>query len=61
MRISIEDPSGPLWLIDWIVAEGLDHPQFSPNILDAMSFDRLRQALPYLKRLKELGYKPHVT
>lgn len=61
MRIYVENPGGILWLCDWIVAAGMDHPQFTDNVLYAMRFDRLRQTMPYVMRLKEMGYAPHVT
>lgn len=59
-RIYIQDRDIRMWLLDWIVSIGIDHPQFSTRRDHAMTFRRFDIALEYHRRLKALGYEPHI-
>ena len=59
-RICIEDREMRLWLLDWIVLEDVDHPQFTAMVDIAMTFHSFDAALRYSRRLRTLGYRPHI-
>ena len=59
-RIYIQDRDVRLYLMDWIVSIGMDHPQFTTRHDHAMTFPRFDVALQYRNRLKALGYEPHI-
>lgn len=59
-RIYIQDRESRLWLLDWIVSIGMDHPQFTANRENAMKFDRFEAAMKYHRCLTNLGYTPHI-
>lgn len=60
-RIYIQYRDVRLWLLDWIVSVGMDHPQFTTSWDCAMTFERFGAALEYHGRLKALGYEPHIA
>ena len=60
-RIYIQDRDVRLWLLDWIVSIGIDHPQFTTTYDYAMTFTSFDIALRYHRKLKALGYTPHIN
>ena len=59
-RIYIQDRDVRLYLMDWIVSIGIDHPQFTTKYDYAMAFKKLDIAMKYHDRLVSLGYEPHI-
>ena len=59
-RIYIQDRGIRLWLLDWIISDGLEHLHFSTNHDLAMIFPRFNDALHFHTRLRALGYEPHI-
>ena len=59
-RIYIDDRDVRLYLLDWFVSIGMDHPQFTTKRDYAMRFDRFDSAFRYHERLTKLGYTPHI-
>ena len=59
-RIYIQDRDVRLYLMDWIISVGMDHPQFTTTRDHAMTFERFEDALKYHKRLKALEFEPHI-
>lgn len=60
-RIAIWDKGMQLYLMDWIVCIGMDHPQFTARWDGAMIFGRFDAALKYHRQLKAMGYDPHIV
>lgn len=59
-RIYIEDREVRLYLMDWFVSIGVDHPQFTTKRDYAMLFVRFNAALRYHERPRKAGiYAAH--
>ena len=59
-RIYIQDREARLWLMDWIISIGIDHPLFTTKWDYSMKFREFKKALMYHGRLKEMGYEAHI-
>jgi len=56
-RLYVVERGEKMWLMDWIVAENIDHPQFTSKRDLAMTFERFDACLRYHRKLKTLGYE----
>lgn len=59
-RIYIQDGTLRLYMVDWIAADGMEHPQFSTSYEYAMRFRRFNDALEYHRKMKVMKYDVHI-
>lgn len=60
-RLHIEDHRhGRMWLMGWVEAGGIGHPQFSRFAGQAMRFKRFEDCFLYRKKLAETGYTARI-
>lgn len=55
-----DDRHGKMWLLDWIEACRMDHPQFTCIFDHAMTFERFDACFQCRKKLSEMGYLAHM-
>ena len=59
-RIYIFEGRRKFYLMDVIVHDNMEHPQFGVDWSHAMTFPNLRTAMHYRQRLIDLNYQPHI-
>ena len=60
-RIYITEGFRKFYLMDIIIHDDMEHPQFGVDWSHAMTFPSLYVAMDYRKRLIDLGYQPHIV
>lgn len=60
-RLYIIDCGSRFYLVDVIIADNMEHPQFSVEWSRAMTFPSLAKAMDYRARLITMGYAPHIA
>lgn len=60
-HVYILDRGERMYLMDWIVEDGIDHPCFTTIRDRAMCFTRFDGANAYRKRLLRMHYQAHVV
>ena len=60
-RLHIEDHRhGRMWLMGWVEAGSIGHPQFSRFAGQAMKFKRFEDCFMYSRKISAMGYTAHM-
>jgi len=49
-----------MWLMGWVEAGGIGHPQFSRFAGQAMKFKRFEDCFMYSRKISAMGYTAHM-
>lgn len=60
LMLYIFDEGEKWYLLDWIIANNMDHPSFTQKRECAMPFRNFKETQMWYERLKKLGYRPHI-